>query len=134
MKHYDIILFDGTCNLCSGTVQFIVPKEKGDRFRYTGIQTKKGQEIAKKHALIKESQEINSIVLISGEKAYTKSTAALKIASQLKFPWNLFSVGWIMPRAIRDRIYDLVAKNRYKWFGRRTSGIKDLEILEHKKI
>ncbi|MBT30890.1 MAG: thiol-disulfide oxidoreductase [Thalassobius sp.] len=115
---YSIILFDGVCNLCNGSVNFIIDHDKKNRFKFTSLQSEKGQELLKKHNL---NLELESIILVENEKTYQKSDAALRISKKLNFPIPLLYVAIIIPRLIRDQIYNYIAKNRYKWFGKSDS-------------
>ncbi len=115
-KEHPIILFDGYCNLCSSSVQFILKRDKKKLFRYAPLQSDFG-----KSKLIENGLTINKIdtlVLIENDTAYTYSTGALKIARQLDGWWPLLYAGIIIPRFLRDLIYQFIAKNRYKWFGK----------------
>ena len=118
-----IILFDGVCNLCNTSVNFIIKKDKKNKFMFTSLQS----DVAKK-LLLQFNSKINdnnlgSIVLIKQNKIYYKSTAALIIGKELKFPYNLSFLFIIIPKFIRDFIYDVIAKNRYKWFGKKDTCI-----------
>lgn len=113
-----LILFDGVCNLCNSSVQFVIKRDKNDRFRYAALQSEIGQEIIDKFNI--DTSKMDSIILYSNEKGVSyKSTAALKIASQLGFPINILSVFLIVPAFIRNVVYDYIAKNRYKWYGKK---------------
>ena len=112
-----LILFDGVCNLCNASVQYVIKNDKDDVFRYAALQSEVGQSLLKKHKI--DTKKTDSILLYSPDKGISyKSTAALKIASQLGFPRNLLSVFLIVPAFIRNLIYDYIAKNRYKWYGK----------------
>lgn len=115
-----IILFDGVCNLCNGSVQFVIKRDKKDVFRYAAIQSEVGaQLITERHI---DTSQVDSIILIEPGVAYfTKSDAALEIAGELGSLWKLTSVFKWIPKSIRDVIYDFVARNRYKWFGKQES-------------
>jgi len=113
-----LILFDGVCNLCNSSVQFVIKRDKKDKFRYAALQSDIGQEIIHKFNI--DTSKTDSIILYSNEKGISyKSTAALKIASHLGFPTNILSVFLIIPAFIRNVVYDFIAKNRYKWYGKR---------------
>lgn len=115
-----IILFDGVCNLCNGTVQFVIKRDKKDLFRYAALQSEAGKQlIAQRHI---DTNGLDSIILIEpGVAYYTKSDAALEIAQGLGGFWKLTAVFTWIPTSIRNAIYDLIAKNRYKWFGKKES-------------
>lgn len=113
-----LILFDGVCNLCNSSVKYVIKHDKKNQFIFTALQSNIGQEIIKTHNI--NTSKIDSILLYTPEKGIDyKSTAALKIAQQLGFPQNLMSVFFIIPVFIRNWVYDYIAKNRYKWYGKK---------------
>lgn len=114
-----IILFDGICNLCNASVNFIIKNDKKKFFVFASLQS----DVAKEILLQFSAKKLNldSIIYIENGALYEKSTAALKIAKQLRFPWPIFYLFIIIPPFIRDKIYNLIAKNRYKWFGKKDS-------------
>ncbi|MDX2302507.1 MAG: thiol-disulfide oxidoreductase DCC family protein [Microscillaceae bacterium] len=112
-----IILFDGVCNLCNSSVDFIIRRDPKAVFKFASLQSEEGQKLLKEHQL--SSSEFDSIVLILGVKHFTKSTAALKIAFYLRFPWNLIYGLIIFPAFIRDFMYNFIARNRYRFFGKK---------------
>lgn len=119
-NHKKLILFDGVCNLCNASVQYVIKHDKMDVFMFTALQSESGQQIIKKYNI--DTNKVDSILLYTPEKGVThKSTAALKIALQLGFPNNLMCVFFIIPPFIRNWIYDYIAKNRYKWYGKKES-------------
>jgi len=114
-----IILFDGVCNLCNTSVNFILKKDVHNKFLFTSLQSD-----AAKNLLLQFDDKIiknnlDSILLIHKNKIYNKSTAVLYILKSLHFPYNLGFIFIIIPKFIRDYIYDVIARNRYKWFGRK---------------
>lgn len=113
-----IVLFDGVCNLCNGAVQFVIRRDRRDRFRFAALQSELGQELCRARHI--DTSQVDSIVLIDpGVAYYIKSDAALEIARDLKgYGWMPLLLGWI-PRGVRDAVYDLVARNRYRWFGKK---------------
>ncbi len=110
-----IILFDGVCNFCDGSVNFIIEHDKKDYFRFTPLQSEIGQEFVKKFSL----SGIDSVILVENDTADTHSTAALKIAKRLGGIWSLLYALIIIPKPIRDFFYKLFAKYRYKLFGKK---------------
>jgi predicted DCC family thiol-disulfide oxidoreductase YuxK len=110
-----IILFDGVCNFCNNSVNFIIGQDKNNYFKFTPLQSKIGQDFVKKFNL----NDIDSVILVENDKAYTHSTAALKIAKTLGGIWSLAYAFIIVPKFIRDFFYKLFAKNRYKLFGKK---------------
>ena len=111
-----LVLFDGVCNLCQGSVQFILLRDPKGRFRFASLQSDEGRRRLAEHGLNAES--LNSVVLIEDGKVFRRSTAALRIARHLSGAWPLAAVFWIVPRPLRDLVYDFVARNRYRWFGK----------------
>ena len=114
---HSIILFDGVCNLCNGAVNFVIKRDPGNVFKFAPLQEKQGALLLKTHAI--DIQKLDSIVLIENGNVYTKSSAALRIARKMSNLWPLFFVLLIIPSFIRDGVYDFIAKNRYKWFGKK---------------
>ena len=115
-----IILFDGVCNLCDSSVQYIIKHDKKDVFRFVSLQSELGQKILNHIGI--NPKHIDSIVLYEpGISYYYKSTAALEIAKGLSGIFTLATVFKILPAGIRDFIYDYVAKHRYKWYGKKES-------------
>ncbi|MGH2666175.1 thiol-disulfide oxidoreductase DCC family protein [Flavobacterium sp.] len=119
-KDKKIILFDGVCNLCNSSVQYVIKHDKKDIFRFVSLQSETGQKILD-HIGISRAN-IDSIVLYEPGKAYYyKSTAALEITRNLGGFFTYGSVFKIIPAGIRNIVYDYVAKNRYKWYGKQES-------------
>lgn len=117
-KNKKLILFDGVCNLCDASVQYVIKHDKKDVFRYAALQSEVGQILMKKYGI--DSHQMDSILLYSEDDGISyKSTAALKVASNLGFPLNLMTVFLILPSFLRDWVYDYIAKNRYKWYGKK---------------
>lgn len=116
MNDKPVILFDGVCNLCSGSVQFILKRDKEKKFLFASLQSSYGQSILKQFGL--PANTFNSFILFEEGKIFIRSTAALKIFPQLK-GWKWVKIFWAVPRFIRDAVYNLIAKNRYKWFGKK---------------
>lgn len=113
-----IVLFDGECHFCDLSVQFIINHDPNELFYFASLKSKVGKELLVKYQL---PADINSIVLIEKEKAYVKSTAALRICRHLRGAWKFLFVFKFIPHSVRDFAYDLIAKNRYKWFGEKDS-------------
>jgi len=117
-KDKKIILFDGVCNLCESSVQFVIQHDKKDIFRFVDLQSDLGQQIIN-HIGIK-SQNIDSIVLYEpGVAYYYKSTAALQIAKSLGVFFHFGTLFKVIPTGLRNIVYDYVAKNRYRWYGKK---------------
>jgi predicted DCC family thiol-disulfide oxidoreductase YuxK len=113
----NIVLFDGVCNLCNGLVLFIIKRDPTQKFKFASLQSEIGQESLMHFGLAKN--EFESFVLIRGEKYYMKSTAALKMFRELGGIWQALYAFILVPRPIRDFFYDLIAKARYRIFGKR---------------
>ncbi|MRT15855.1 thiol-disulfide oxidoreductase DCC family protein [Vitellibacter sp. q18] len=116
---HKIILFDGVCNLCNGTVIFIIKRDKKKVFKFAALQSEIGQELTSKFNI--DTLKVDSIILLDGEKHYKKSSAALRIAKQLSGAYPLLFGFVVVPKFIRNAVYDYIAKNRYKWFGKKES-------------
>ena len=116
MNDKPVILFDGVCNLCTGSVQFILKRDKEKKFRFASLQSNYGQKLLQQFHL--PTDTFNSFILYQDGKIFTRSTAALKMFQQLK-GWKWVKTFWIVPKFIRDGVYNVIAKNRYKWFGQK---------------
>nr|WP_299068330.1 thiol-disulfide oxidoreductase DCC family protein [uncultured Allomuricauda sp.] len=113
-----IILFDGVCNLCNGAIQFIIKRDKKDMFRYAALQSEIGERLIAERSI--DTTKVDSIILIEPGVAYfTKSDAALHIGKSFGGLWKALAIFTWIPTTFRDTIYDLVARNRYKWFGKK---------------
>lgn len=110
-----IILFDGVCNFCDASVQFIIKRDPQSYFYFASLQSEVGQELLTEYQV----PAVDSLILIENGKVFVKSTAALKIARRLHRGWPLAYCAIIVPPLIRHALYDVVAKNRYKWFGKK---------------
>lgn len=112
-----IVLFDGVCNLCSSSVQFMINHDKKNQFLFGSLQGNTGQAYLTKYNL--QADQFNSFMLIENEILYTRSTAALRMLKHLGGGWQLLYAFIIVPAFVRDGIYNRIAKNRYKWFGKK---------------
>jgi predicted DCC family thiol-disulfide oxidoreductase YuxK len=112
-----IILFDGVCNLCSGFVQFILPRDTEGKYRFASLQSDAGQALLAEYDL--PTDELESVVLIEDGESYVKSAAIIQIATGLGGSYRLLSPFRYLPRSVRDRLYDFVADHRYRWFGKK---------------
>lgn len=118
MTDQPVIFFDGVCNLCNAAVQFVIRHDQQGKFKFTPLQA----EYAKVHLIGQiDEKKLNTILLLEKGKLYSKSSAALRVARQLNGLLPLLSVFLIVPKFIRDWVYDLISKNRYKWWGKRES-------------
>lgn len=114
-----IVYFDGVCNLCESSVQFIIRKNKKKNIQFASLQGVHGQTFLKENNL--DTSEFSSLVYVENGKIYTKSSGALRITKQLKRLWPFMICFLIVPKFIRDAVYNYIAKNRYKWYGKKTS-------------
>lgn len=127
-KSHSIILFDGICNLCNSSVQFVLRHDKNKKFNFASLQSDAALKLLLQFNV--KNSKLDSIVLIEGNKIYDKSTAALKIAKELHGFWSIFYVFILIPKPIRDFVYDFIAKNRYRWFGKKDSCLMSLNGVE----
>ncbi|UEG50331.1 thiol-disulfide oxidoreductase DCC family protein [Ferruginibacter lapsinanis] len=119
MNTQPIILFDGVCNFCNSAVNFVIKRDKKGIIKFAPLQSTTGQQLLKQHNL--PTEEMNSFVFIDGDVAYTRSTASIKLCKYLGGLWPLCKAFIIVPKFIRDGLYNWIAKNRYRWFGQRES-------------
>ncbi|MCH2123740.1 MAG: thiol-disulfide oxidoreductase DCC family protein [Pirellulaceae bacterium] len=111
-----VVLFDGVCNLCNGMVNFLIDRDPHKKLKFAALQSGYGARLREVHQL---DDSLSSIILVEGDVVYQRSTAVLRIVRQLKGIWPLVAILLIVPRVIRDGVYRFVAKNRYRWFGKR---------------
>jgi predicted DCC family thiol-disulfide oxidoreductase YuxK len=129
IKQQQIILFDGVCNLCSGSVIFILKHEKEPVFRFASIQSETGKQLLNWCGLPPEFSD--AVIYIENGNIHLGSTAALKIGQRLKFPWWLLShAGILVPKTIRDWMYNLIGRHRYEWFGKKDICMVPTEALK----
>lgn len=117
LAEHPAVLFDGVCNLCSGVVSFLIPRDTNGVLRFASLQSPVGQRLLERHDFATEG--FDSFVLVEGDRTYTKSSAAIRIAELLGWPYKAGTIGRILPKPLRDRVYDVVASNRYDWFGKK---------------
>jgi len=117
--NHKIILFDGVCNLCNSSVVFAIKRDKNDVFRFAALQSEIGEQLVSKFNI--DTSKTDSIILIDSETYYEKSSAALRIAKYLSGGWSLLYGFIIVPKFIRNAVYDYIAKHRYKWYGKKES-------------
>ena len=116
-----VLLFDGLCTLCDGTVSFVLGRDRSGRIRFAPLQGAFAAGVVKRHP---DLTGVDSLVLVEsredgGERVRVRSDAALRLAVLMGGPWRLLAAFRIVPRAVRDAVYDWVARNRHRWFGRR---------------
>lgn len=121
MKEFpdNLVLFDGVCNFCNSTISFIIRHDKKNRFVFAPLQSPTGIELRKKFGL--NENDLQSVLLYENGKIYSKTTAALRIARRLNGGWPLFYGFIIVPPFIRNVVYNIIARYRYKWWGKRES-------------
>lgn len=131
-EHSAVILFDGVCNFCNTSINFVIKHDKKNYFRFAPLQSETGKQLLQQF----EAGELplDSIVLIENNKLYKQSTAILKIAKQLGGAYPLIYGFVILPRFLRDALYKYVAKNRYKWFGKKDSCMIPTKEIREKFI
>lgn len=125
-----IILFDGVCNLCNSSVTFVIKRDKKNYFIFSSLQSDAAKDILLQCGIKKN--DLNTIILVDRGVVYSKSTAILKIVKKLNGPWKFFYIFIILPKSFRDTIYDHVAKNRYRWFGKRKECMVPTEDLKNR--
>lgn len=118
MNSPPIIIFDGMCGLCKGSVKFIIKRDRPALFRFAPLQSDTGREICRRHGI--DADRLETIVLVEADRAFMRSAAAVRIARRLDGPWKAAAALWLVPRPIRDWLYDVVARNRVRWFERQT--------------
>ena len=115
-----IVLFDGVCNLCNGAIQFVIKRDKEDKFRFAALQSEIGRKLVAERGI--DTSKVDSIILIDpGVAYYTKSEAALEIGTELKGYRTLSNILRLIPSSLSNIVYDFIAKNRYKWYGKKES-------------
>jgi len=114
-----IILFDGVCNMCNGFVNFLIPRDKKNRFQFGSLQSDKVKELLKQYHY--STDDISTVILIENHQLYSQSTAVLKIARKMSGGWSLLYTFIIIPKPVRDFLYNLIARNRYSLFGKKDS-------------
>ena len=117
MEPSPVIYFDGVCNLCTGTVQFVLKRDKRKVFRFASLQGEGGRKMLNAHKL--PAQHYQTFILEEGARIFTRSTAALRVFKLLGGAWSLLYVFMIIPAFIRDAVYNFISNNRYRWFGKK---------------
>ena len=112
-----LLLFDGVCNLCSGVVRFVLPRDRDGAIRFAPIQSPLGTRLLLAHGI--DPADPQSLLFLADGRAHLRSDAAIEVARRLRFPWRAAAALRAIPRAWRDALYDVAARNRYRWFGRR---------------
>ncbi len=117
MRAQPIILFDGVCNLCNSAVNFVIKRDKKNEIKFAPLQSETAKKFLANHKLT--AGEMKYFIFIENEKTHIRSTAVLKVCRYLNGLWPLMYGFMIIPKFIRDGVYNIVAKNRYKWFGQK---------------
>ncbi len=125
---YPVILFDGVCNLCNGSVEFIINRDRMGEFRFASLQSDTAKHLISKLDIPNDTMD--SIILVENNKQYFKSSAVLHICRKLGGLWPLLYIFILVPVSIRDYFYDIVARNRYRWFGKRENCMVPSKELE----
>ncbi len=112
-----IVLFDGVCNFCNGSVNFIIRRDPKKKFRFAPLQSEVGQKLLKQFGL--STTDLDTMILIDGDRYYSRSTAGLQIARRMSGLWPLLFAFIVVPPFLRDFVYNVIARNRYRWFGKR---------------
>ena len=113
-----VILFDGVCNLCNSTVDFLLKRDSKKQFRFASLQSETGEFLKHQYAIPEDS---DSVILIKSGNIYFRAEAVFEIAGMLPYPWKMAAFLKIFPKKTCDKLYDWIAKNRYRWFGKRES-------------
>ena len=114
-----VVLFDGVCNLCNASVNWLIDHDHKNIFRFSALQSSYGKSAVEKYNLT--GNYMDTVILVEGDKAYQRSTAALRILKHIGGFYSLLYIFIIVPPFIRNFVYNIVAKNRYKWFGKKES-------------
>ncbi len=130
MKAHSVILFDGVCNLCNTVVQVVIKRDRKNIFRFAPLQSEQANQLLNGNL----KPTMNSFILLDDNVLYTKSTAALRVCRRLGGLWRLMYGFIIVPKAVRDAVYDWIAANRYRWFGRKTECMVSTPDLRSKFI
>ncbi len=129
-KQTNILLFDGVCNLCNSMVQFTIKRDPKGKFKFASLQSEGGQALLNKFGL--PTNDFDSFVFINGDKYFLKSSAGLQVLKELGGLWKLFYVLIILPRPLRDFVYNIIAKTRYKIFGKRDTCMVPTQELKQR--
>jgi predicted DCC family thiol-disulfide oxidoreductase YuxK len=112
-----IVVFDAHCLLCSGSVQFLLRHDRARRLQFATIQSQPGRQLLQQAGI--DAIEPESFVLVDGERTWTETAAVMRVADALGWPWRIAWIAWLIPYPLRDAVYRWIARNRYRWFGRR---------------
>lgn len=114
---HPVLLFDGVCNFCNGSVLFVIRHDERGLFHFASLQSRVGQRLLESHSVAAEP--VSTLVLLEGGRVYIKSTAVLRVALRLGLGWRILGrLGLVMPRILRDALYSVLVRYRYRWFGK----------------
>ena len=116
LTDHPVVLFDGVCNLCNSSVKFIIKRDRLARFRFAALQSETAKQLLAPFG--EAASGMDSVILVYQGKFHTRTSAALRIALRLNWPWPLMGVFLILPAFLRDPVYDFIGRNRYRWFGK----------------
>jgi predicted DCC family thiol-disulfide oxidoreductase YuxK len=114
---HPIVLFDGVCNLCNGTVRFLIARDSAGRLRFASLQSELGRAVQRRHGV--DPDALDTFMLLDGTGLHVGSEAMLRLFAGLPAPWRWLGALHLLPRPLRDAVYGVVVRNRYRWFGRR---------------
>lgn len=126
----NILLFDGVCNLCNGTVQFLIRADRRKKLRFASLQSEPGQQLLRYFRY--SGPALHSVVFCKGDRLFTHSQAILEVFRLMGFPWSILFTFIIVPRPIRDFVYKWIAQNRYRWFGKKETCWLPTPELRHR--
>jgi len=132
IPYQPLLLFDGICNLCNTSINYIIKRDKRQLFKFASLQSDAAKQVLLQFNEKKYS--IDSIILICNNSIYYKSSAILKLLSIMGGIYSVSAIGYIIPKKLRDKLYDYIATNRYKWFGKRESCMLPTTDLEQRFI
>ena len=124
----DVVIFDGVCKLCTSSISFILRHEAAPVLQFAPLQSEAGKHLMRKFGI--DPTQMKTFVVIADGRAYVRSDAAIRVSRFLRGGWNLLGLVKVVPRPIRDYVYDLVARNRYRWFGRHDTCVVPTAELE----
>lgn len=114
-----VMLFDGHCNLCNAAVDFVLSHERAPEMKFASLQSEAGRALLAKRGVAVPDGDPDTVMFVEGDRVLERSDAAMAVARRLRFPWSVAGAfGWV-PRALRDGVYKWIARNRYRWFGRK---------------
>ena len=127
-----VLFFDGVCTLCNGGVQAVIERDSQGRLQFASLQSDAGRAVLDRLGL--PVDELGTVVLVEADRAYTKSAAIIRVGELLGGVYSLAGVGWLLPRALRDWLYTVVAEHRYEWFGRKEQCMVPTPELESRFV